>query len=48
MEEANGQLTGFEFRFARKTARVPASWVENYLEAGFQVFNRENFWHFLS
>lgn len=48
VEEANDQLTGFEFKFTRKTARIPASWLENYPEAGFQVVNRENFWPFLS
>lgn len=48
VEEANGQLTGFEFKFSRKSARTPASWVENYPEASFQVINQENFMPFIS
>ena len=47
VEEANGQLTGFEFKFSRKSAKAPASWLDNYPGSTFQVINRDNYLAFL-
>lgn len=47
VEERNGALSGFEFKFASKTARVPQAWSDAYPEAGFQVVNRDNYLEFL-
>lgn len=47
VEEANGELTGFEFKFTRKTAKAPASWLDNYPGASFEVINQENYLSFL-
>lgn len=47
IEENNGQLHGFEFKFNHKTARAPQVWTEKYPEASFQTVNRENYLDFL-
>jgi predicted AAA+ superfamily ATPase len=47
VEERNGALGGFEFKFSSKTARVPQAWLEGYPEAGFQIINRDNYLEFL-
>ena len=47
VEEANGQLSGFEFKFSRKLAKAPASWIAIYPGATFTVINQDNFLPFL-
>ncbi len=47
VEEANGQLAGYEFKFSRKSAKVPASWTETYPEANFTLVNQDNYLAFL-
>lgn len=47
VEESGGQLRGFEFKFNRKNARVPHSWIENYPEATFQTVHRDNYLDFV-
>jgi len=48
IEEANGQLAGFEFKFSRKSAKAPASWLANYPGASFEVINQDNYLSFIS
>lgn len=47
VEEGNGQLAGFEFKFSKKTAAAPKSWTENYPEARFAFVNLDNYPSFL-
>lgn len=47
VEEADGQIAGFEFKYSRSAARIPASWRETYPEATFKVINRDNFLDFI-
>lgn len=47
VEEANGQLTGFEFKFSRKAAKAPASWLATYPGATFQLVNQTTYMPFL-
>ena len=47
VEEANGQLTGFEFKFSRKAAKAPASWLATYPGATFQLVNQATYMPFL-
>ncbi|MFD2572643.1 ATP-binding protein [Spirosoma soli] len=47
VEEADGQLTGYEFKFSRKLAKAPASWIATYPDAGFDVINQDNYLSFL-
>ena len=47
IEETDGQLMGYEFKFSRKTAKPPASWTETYPEAGFSIINQDNYMSFI-
>ena len=48
VEEANGNLAGFEFKFSEKVSKPPKSWQETYPEASFKGINRENYAEFLN
>lgn len=48
VEEENGKLTGFEFKFSKKSVRAPKSWLENYVGSKFEVINRTNWQEFVS
>ncbi len=43
VEERNGLLLGFEFKWKSGKAKVPATWLENYENASFEVVNKDNF-----
>lgn len=43
VEEVDGKLTGFEFKYAKKAVRAPKSWSQTYPEAGFLAINRGNY-----
>ncbi|MEE4287574.1 MAG: ATP-binding protein [Mariniphaga sp.] len=43
VEEKDGRLTGFEFKWGNKKAKAPVSWLENYENSGFYCINNENF-----
>lgn len=47
VEESEGQLTGYEFKFGNKKVKAPASWLEAYPNASFEVINRENWLPFV-
>ncbi|WP_461097600.1 ATP-binding protein [Spirosoma luteolum] len=47
VEDAHGQLSGFEFKFGNKQAGPPASWQTNYPEASFNLINQTNFQSFV-
>lgn len=47
IEETDGQLTGFEFKFSRKSASVPASWTATYPGSRFEVVNQDSYASFL-
>jgi len=47
VEEANGILKGFEFKWKDHKVKQPASWQETYPEASFSVIHPANFWEFL-
>ncbi len=47
IEERNGQLSGFEFKFSKKVNKAPKSWQENYVDASFECINRSNYWDFI-
>lgn len=47
VEEKNGQIAGFEFKFSTKTAKAPAAWQQTYANASFQTINRDNYLDFL-
>ena len=47
VEEANGQLAGFEFKYTQKIAKAPATWLETYQGATFTGINRDNYLDFV-
>lgn len=47
VEEKDGRLTGFEFKWGNKKAKAPVSWIENYEGSGFYCVNNENFMQWL-
>ena len=47
VEEQNGAIKGFEFKFNQKTVRAPQAWSETYPQATFQTINKDNYLDFL-
>lgn len=47
VEERDGQLSGFEFKWKAQKNKVPASWAENYNNSTCEVVHRENFLEFV-
>lgn len=47
VEEENGDLTGFEFKYGKKLAKAPESWQSAYPKAGFKAVYRENYLDFV-
>jgi predicted AAA+ superfamily ATPase len=43
VEEKEGKLHGFEFKWANTQTKPPVSWLENYSESTFQCINSSNF-----
>ncbi len=47
VEERDGQLFGYEFKWKSGKAKAPATWLETYDNASYQLVNRENFLEFV-
>jgi len=47
VEEREGNLFGFEFKYGAKTAKCPASWSSAYPNSTFQLINRQNYLDFV-
>ena len=47
VEEYEGNLAGYEFKFGAKEAKMPTVWQETYPEATFQTINRDNWLPFV-
>ncbi len=47
VEERDGRLFGFEFKWTSKKAKVPKTWLETYSNASFQLVDRGNFLGFV-
>lgn len=48
VEEREGKLHGYEFKWSTQKAKAPSLWVETYNEASFQGIDRENYLTFIS
>lgn len=48
VEDANGQLSGFEFKYTQKVLKAPATWLNTYPGATFTGINRANYLDFVS
>lgn len=47
IEETDGHINAYEFKWGDKDAKVPKAFHDNYQDAGFQTINRVNFFEFL-
>lgn len=47
IEEKDGHLTAYEFKWGKANARVPKPFAENYPDTELQVISPENFWDFV-
>jgi len=46
VEEEEGRLAGYEFKWGTKAIRAPGAWRRSYPDAGFQVINQDNWLSF--
>ncbi len=47
LEEREGKLFAYEFKFRKNNSKQPKEFLENYPEAVFSLVNRDNYLHFL-
>lgn len=47
IEERDGNLYGYEFKWGRKAAKEPKEWSESYANASFETINTENYQDFI-
>lgn len=47
VEEREGRLSGYEFKYTEKKINPPRQWLESYDNAGFEVINRRNYLEFI-
>lgn len=48
LEENAGELNGWEFKFNKKTFKVPQAFLANYENAKASLVNKHNLWNFVS
>jgi predicted AAA+ superfamily ATPase len=48
VEEREGSLSGFEFKWSGSKTKAPATWRKSYPDAGYKVINPENYFGWLS
>lgn len=47
VEEREGKLFAYEFKWNKKKIKVPSQWIETYKEASFEVITKENYLNFI-
>ncbi len=48
VEERDGKLYGFEFKWGSKRAKAPPTWKKTYSNASFEVISKENYLDFIT
>lgn len=48
VEEREGKLFGFEFKFNKKKPKAPGTWLTTYTNASFKVINPDNYLEFIT
>ena len=48
VEERDGKLFGFEFKWKAKKTKIQQEWLDTYDNASFEIINKDNFLTFLS
>jgi len=46
VEDCDGVLSGFEFKYSHKTVKPPKSWLESYPKSNFRLVNKDNWLEF--
>lgn len=47
VEEREGNLFGYEFKYGKKTPKAPELWTKNYSDASFEIVNINNYLDFI-
>ncbi|MDI6735312.1 MAG: ATP-binding protein [bacterium] len=47
VEERDGKLYGYEFKWQEKPIKPPKEWIETYSNSEFKIINRENYMDFI-
>jgi len=47
VEEREGKLFGYEFKWKDKSVKTPKEWLKNYPNSNFQIVNQENYLEFV-
>jgi uncharacterized protein len=47
IEERDGKLYGFEFKWSKDNAKQPKLWMETYPQATYEIINKENYLNFI-
>jgi len=47
VEEREGQLFGYEFKYAPRKEKIPKAWSQAYPDAHFEIISKDNFLEFL-
>lgn len=47
IEENNGKLYGYEFKWAKNNSKSLKLWLETYKEASYKEINKENYFEFI-
>jgi hypothetical protein len=47
VEERDGYLFGYEFKWSKNSGRAPKEWLKTYANSSYTVINRENYISFL-
>lgn len=47
VEERDGNLFGYEFKWSKADVRAPKLWQETYPGASFECINQDNYWNFI-
>ncbi len=47
IEEVNGELRAYEFKWTNKKVKIPANFTKKYGETAFSIIHRENYLEFV-
>lgn len=48
VEDREGKLFGYEFKWSERSAKLPRTWLATYPNASYEVVNRENYLDFIT
>jgi uncharacterized protein len=48
VEERDGKLFGFEFKWKKKKAKIPKDWQKTYKNSEFKIINQDNYLEFIT